>query len=342
MTTLDKLTVIMPFVNESLAAFTLQGLLLELQYAEFPWEIQVINNWCERVSKQVMLSSPCCNKLLTRGDVNTMIYKEPDRWGHKMKELAAIHPQIIYSEYDKELSHWCAKNQGIRKATGNTLFFIDAHCLIAQGSLRSMFEYYCDHRHDLHGSFHLPIAYLGDAPGRSLMYKPVVDETKGEYHYSFTKYRFDPIPYEVACMSTCGMMIDKNIINSFGGWPEELRIYGGGEHFMNYVLAVLGYKKHMAPYGPLFHEGKDKRGYSSDASEMIRNRFIASYMIGGIELLELYAEHSKGRPETKATYVEEIKQKCDYQRFVIANKQVVSIKDWWSRWQYERNNQGNI
>ena len=36
---LNKLSVIMPFVNEPWAAFTLQSLILELEREEFPWDI---------------------------------------------------------------------------------------------------------------------------------------------------------------------------------------------------------------------------------------------------------------------------------------------------------------
>lgn len=345
MTISRKLSVIMPFVNDPWVAFTLQSIILELQPADFSWEVIVVNNWCDRVARQAMLTSLCCGHPLNRQEVNQMIYKEDDRWGHKLKDLCAIHPQTTYTVYSDKLSHWNAKNHGVKESTGDILFFIDSHCVIPKNTLCDLFNLYCYGQYSIHGSLHLPLAYIGDAPGKALVYKPVVDESKGEYHYSFTKYRYNTDPIEVPCMSTCGMMIAKNIFNSFGGWPSELGIYSGGEHFLNYVMATLGYKKYVAPLPPLYHEGKEKRGYSSDASDMIRNRFIASYMIGGDSLLELYATHSKGRPEVKANYISEIKQLCKSQRQAIESKQVITITDWWAQWRgdyHERDIQKNI
>ena len=325
---MKKLSVIMPFVNEAWAAFTLQSLILELEQSDFEWEIICINNWCERVANQVINSEPP----RTRVELNQFIYKTDDRWGQKMQGLCAVRSNTIYVEFTDKLSHWNAKNAGVERSTGDILFFIDAHCLITQGRLRQMYECYVENADEIHGSLHLPIAYLGANAGQSLIYKPVMTPEKGEYHYSFTRYRTSNHPYTVPCMSTCGMMLSKEIFNNLGGWPKELGIYSGGEHFMNFTLAVLGYNKVIFPGLPLYHEGKERRGYSSDASDMIRNRFIATYMYGGDDLLELYAKYSKGRPNVKEMYVEEIKNKCHTQRSMIALSQKCYIDYWWKGW----------
>ena len=328
MAVLNKLSVIMPFVNEPWAAFTLQSLILELERAEFPWEIISINNWCERVANQVINADPP----RTRKELNNFIFKTDDRWGQKMQGLSAVRENTIYVEYKEKLSHWNAKNAGVSASTGDVLFFIDSHCMATQGRLRAMFKCYQENEQQIHGSLHLPLAYLGANAGQSLIYKPVMTPEHGEYHYSFTRYRHADNPYTVPCMSTCGMMISKEIFNNLGGWPRELGIYSGGEHFMNYTMAVLGYNKVIFPGAPLYHEDKEKRGYSSDASDMIRNRFIASYMYGGDVLLELYAHYSKGRPNVKEMYVTEIKDKCRTQRSMIALSQKCHIDYWWKDW----------
>ena len=326
-----KLSVIMPFVNEPWAAFTLQSLILELEPAEFPWEIICINNWCDRVANQLINPNPP----KTRRDLNQFIYKTDDRWGQKLQALCAVRRNTIYVEFTDKLSHWNAKNAGVRASTGDLLFFTDAHCLITQGRLRNMCRCYAENSEQLHGSLHLPIAYLGANSGQSLIYKPVMNPERGEYHYSFTRYRPSEVPYTVPCMSTCGMMISREIFDKLGGWPKELGIYSGGEHFMNYTLAVLGYNKVIFPGLPLYHEGKEKRGYSSDASDMIRNRFIATYMYGGENLLELYAHYSKGRPNVKEDYVKEIMIKCYDQQAMIDHQRKIHISYWWKDWMGE-------
>ena len=110
------------------------------------------------------------------------------------------------------------------------------------------------------------------------MYNRVVDIKKRIWHYTLCGYSYDEL-IEVMAVSTCGMMISKEIFNQLGGWPKELGIYGGGENFMNYVMATQGFKKYIYPAKKaLYHHG-EKRGYSWNYDDHLRNRAIATYFI---------------------------------------------------------------
>ena len=135
-------------------------------------------------------------------------------------------------------------------------------------------------------------------------------------------------------MSTCGMMITKNLYHELGGWPIELGIYGGGENFLNFSMAVLGKKVNIMVGDALHHHG-DKRGYSWNFDDHLRNKFIATYCFGGIDFVTLFAKNSRGDEKQKRNILDSVlkNKKCIEHRKLIKSKQVISIKDWWDSWQ---------
>jgi len=326
---MPKLSVIIPFCNEyPQVIFTMQSLFNELyDNGYFDWEIIVINNFCPEILKQ-KLRVAICPKCKEKYDV----FRVEDKSGQKMKSYSEIHRQIKYVEYKDKLSHWQAKNAGVKVSTGDILFFCDAHCVIYPGALVKMAKYYLGHPDLINGSLHLPLLYILDRPRKKLIYKPVCDISKGLYHYSFTPYRDEEYPYTVVTMSTCGMMISREIYNCLGGWPTELGIYGGGENFVNYTLAVLGKNKSIFPGSPLIHYA-EHRGYEYNGTDFIRNRLIATYMFGGEPLLKLYSQYTKGRPEVVEKMCQDILEKCKSHREGIAINQVYEISDWFKGFQ---------
>ena len=170
-----------------------------------------------------------------------------------------------------------------------------------------------------------------DLMWHSLMYKLVVNLEAGNLEYSFTPYRSKGEIMPVPCMSTCGMMISRALYNELGGWPEELGIYSGGEHFMNFTLAVLGKTVNIYPTEPLFHHG-EKRGYHWYHDDYVRNRTIASYMFGGKALAARFIEHRKGNRQALRRILEDVFKKCSAHRELIKGKQTISIYDWVKQW----------
>lgn len=306
---MSKLSVIMPLCNEfPQAIFTVQDIAQDL-IGRVDFELIAINNYCEEVKAQG---------------------REEDKGGETIKACQRGNPWLKYLEYKDKLSHWQSKNLGVKHSTGDILWFVDAHCIIARDSLYNMFNYYVEHKEELDGSIHLPLTYK-ILEWHRLIYKLGGEPDKGDLHYSFTGYRDAEVPYEVPCMSTCGMMISRELYEYFGGWPVELGIYGGGENFINYTLAVLGKKKWIMPGGTLFHHG-EKRGYHWNGDDMIRNRFIANYMFGGNKWLSLMRDNRKGKKEVLQNIYEDVKATCKEHRELIKSKQIISIEEWLRKW----------
>ncbi len=303
-----KLSVIVPFVNEHpQAAFTIQALYCELRdKADF--EIIAVDNWCSEVERQ--------------GRKNDS--------GHKyLESIASLHKWLKLLSYSDKLSHWNAKNFAINNSDGEVLLFCDAHCIPSHGSILSMLHYYLEHCDELNGTLHLPLSYMLDQPGRELIYKLVTDVDKSVVHYSFTsysQYKQDRV-IKVPCMSTCGMMMSRQIYDQLGGWPKELGIYGGGENFINFTLATMGKSINIFPTRPLFHYAAP-RGYNWNYYDYHRNRCIASYMYGNEDFAHTYLKNVKGHPLVLQRIYTDVIVGCAGHKEHVKKSQVIGIKEW--------------
>lgn len=258
-----------------------------------------------------------------------------DRATKNIKAMANKHHWLEYHRKNEKLSHWQCKNYGIKNSSGEILLFIDAHC-IAPRDLPLAIEYYQKNWEELNGSMHLPLTYH-ILENKRLIYKAVFDVPRGDHAYTFHTYspnenRGEAV-FEVPTMSTCGMMIHRSIIEKVGRWPSELGIYGGGEHFLNYTLAVMGYKKWIyKSSSALYHHG-DKRGYSWNHHDYQRNRAIATYMFGGSRLLNLWMKSTaKLRPNEKNAMLMNIIDTCCDHRTLIKSKQVKTVEEFAHEW----------
>lgn len=304
------LSVIIPFCNEyPQNVFTIQNIAEELR-DRVDFEIIAVNNYVEK-------------------EVN----RPEDQGGDAVKACAKGNKWLTYIEYKDKLSHWNAKRIAVEASTGTSLFFCDAHCIVSRDALYTMFQLYRHSHKALEGSIHLPLTYK-ILEWRKLIYALNCNLDINSLHYRFCSYRDanNGRPYEVPCMSTCGMMIAREIYDDIGGWPKELGIYGGGENFINFVSASLGYKKWIMPGNALYHHG-EKRGYSWNYADMLRNRTIAAYMVGGKDFAEHFIHYCKGRPEVLDRIYQSIIDTCGDQRAMIKSKQTVEIEQWVRNWQ---------
>lgn len=310
----NKLSIIMPFAQEHpQAAFTAQAVFAELRdFCDF--EIITIDNHCEELQAQ----------LDAKGKIK-------DAGGEYLASLAdsRYRPWLKYVQYDEKLSHWNAKNAGIAASDGEFLWFVDAHCIPSQGSLRAMFDYYKKNWQEMNGTLHMPLAYMLERPGLELIYKLVTDVERGVVHYSFTRYRAADAPYRVPCMSTCGMMMHRSIYDQLGGWPKEMGIYGGGEHFINFTLATLGKTINIFPAKPLYHYAAP-RGYHWNYNDYHRNRCIATYMYGGEAWAYRYIMNIKGHDPVKESIFQTVigSKMCREQYQWIEPQRKMSIGTW--------------
>lgn len=340
---MTELSVIIPYVNEwPMNVFTIRNIAEELR-DRVDFEIIAVNNYCDEVAEQP-------------GNVRS----DDDKAGQQLKGVMRGHPWLKAIDYPDKLSHWQAKNKGVQHSSGKWLFFCDAHCIISRDALFNMYNYVIGTEEWFHlyrnrilekkvlindgkkpgldpmqGSIHLPLTYhIMDY--KSTQYKLVANVDEGEVAYSLTPYRPDNHPdnpvIEVPCMSTCGMMISRELYDYIGGWPKELGIYGGGEPFINFTLSTMGMSKFIFKGPPLTHHG-NKRGYSWNFDDHFRNKCIATYIYGGEDLAWRLVDHHRGDKNILGNICNDAIQKCKPHREFIKPKQIISIQDWVKKWQ---------
>lgn len=347
------LSIIIPFVGEyPQVLFTIQATAQMLIEKKTPFEIIAVNNYCQGVQRQAIGIAEKHGRLaherfkatkpgeVTRYWVDELfqVCKDipgtfEDRSGPAVQACAGKNPWLKYVAYDDRLSHWQAKAAGVKEASFDTLLFMDAH-VVPTANIHEMYMEYRFGKNDNGfywdmGTMHFPLTYK-ILEWHKLIYKLVFDQPHF-WTYSFTGFRQANKPYEVPCMSTCGMMIGRHIYEMIGGWPVGLGIYGGGENFMNYTLAVTGYKKFIYPHATLFHHG-DKRDYHYMYDDMIFNRMVAHYLFDGERGVRLFEQNSKGRPAVLKQLREQAIEMHQAQRRKIKSIQKYDIHEWAKPW----------
>ncbi len=304
---MPELTVVVPFVNEwPQIIWTIRSLAEEL-IDRVDFEIIAVNNYVDREIK-----------------------KPEDKGAKHMHNVARGHKWLRVLDYKEKLSHWNAKREAIKNSSSDFLFFSDGHCIPARDAVYKAFSLYRSSHKALHGTLHLPLTYQ-IMEWHKLIYKLVTDARIGKVHYSFSSYRDSEVPYEVPCMSTCGMFATRKLYEDLGGLPELLGIYGGGENFINFVAATLGYKKWIMPGGALYHHG-DRRGYAWHYTDFIKNRMVANYLFGGKVWLDLMVGSARGHKKVLQSIRDLVIKECGAQREMLKGKQKISIEDWILQW----------
>lgn len=308
-----KLSVIVPYCNEyPQVHFTACNIRCELETSDIDWELITIAN------------------------------KSSDKGFKKLQDIAKVNPRIKALSYDDHQSHWNAKNHGILNSTGDVLFFIDAHCILAKDALVNMFKFFVEHEEELHGTLHLPILYMNDRACTELAYKLVanitekkvladnnIKNTPHNLHYVFTRYKHKIPYYRVSCTSTCGMMISRKLlVNELGMWPTNMSAYGGGENFINFCLAVMGYHINMFHRPNIVHHYAEKRLYSWNYDGWIKNRIIASYLCAGEDWARVFALNVRGKKAVLERMLNETIEEHKNHREHIASRQVLTPQEW--------------
>jgi glycosyltransferase involved in cell wall biosynthesis len=294
------LSIIIPSRNEfPQVAFTIQNVITTLECTPLDYEVLLIDNM-STVEKH---------------------------WldGKARHRLRVFH-------HDDHEGHWGAKNVGIENAKADTLFFMDAHCIVEPNALVNMFKDYKTKYTTLNGSLHMPIRYLLDVPGRELVYQHTYNKPDGLMLYSFRRMTEYKKIHKVPCMSTCGMMISKEIlVDELGMWPAELGIYGGGENWLNFTMAMIGRDINIWPFNPIHHYAY-KRGYGWNYDNFQRNHIIAAYHWGGVEWVDRFIKWKIKTKGDKFEILNEMKEdimvKCSEQKEHIESQRLYTPETW--------------
>lgn len=318
---MKECSVIIPFCNEyPQILFTIQSVIEELTgFCKF--EVIVIDNTSDDKSRWCFLDD--------RQETMDALKKKGKKGPRRLNTWFVRKGVLKYIRYDDKLSHWNAKNAGVEASSGKYLFFLDAHCIMKRDSLKKMIEWMRQNK-ELIGGLHAYICYILDS--HRLEYKP----QKKTFGYQFCSAQPNKAePYKVCVMSTCGMMCPRTVIDELGAWHSELGIYGGGESYINWKQSTCGYPHLIHPEAVCWHYA-DKRGYSWNYTDYMRNSFIAAYCVGGDKFLGEQVALRKAKKGARKKVIDEVaidvKAKCREDREFIAKRQTVTFDEyiaWW-------------
>ena len=310
------LSIIVPFVNEwPQISWTLQALhqdMLHSDMAGLGHEVIAVDNYCKEAEAF-----------------------GKDRSHNHVESMAKKNDWLVHAPYNKKLSHWQCKNYGASIAKYDTLFFCDAHVLPSLLGLMKMYSFYIKQFDQLSGTVHLPLTYHILERDR-LIYGIVDDREKwGLLGYTFNPARKTMEPYEVPVMSTCGMMVAKTLFQKEMIWPEIFGIYGGGENYFNYAMALKGFQKIIFPDATLFHHG-EKRGYRYNLPDFAKNRAAAMAIIAGEKtakkLLYTHKDFVSMPDRMKAFILKTVLEETLEKRLQLIAQQKVELDDFIAHW----------
>lgn len=338
-----KVSVIIPFVNEwPQVAFTIRSVREELE-GFVDYEIIAIDNYCEEVHKQGNPPDRGHDHFVRKGSPRNYGFygiSEEDKKkmmlnvGH-MAGMARMNKWLKVLRFRDKLSNWNCKNLAMEKATGELILFLDAHVVPSRNLLRDAItqqEAWGRENHERRfNSLHLPLSYH-ILEAKRLMYRLVFDSEAGLAHYTFHTMPINIMePVEVPCMSSCGILMWRELYDALGGWPAGMGIYGGGEHFVNFSMAVMGFKKYLYHKGTLHHHG-DKRKYHWNWRDYHTNRLIATACYGHADWAVRYRNSLGGDPRVLDDMLDTAVTAAAENRAIIDKRRCQTIDEWAAQW----------
>lgn len=82
---------------------------------------------------------------------------------------------------------------------------------------------------------------------------------------------------------------------------------------------------------PLRHHG-ERRGYNYESKDYIRNRFIATFIFGGVDLARGFLANCRGAPRVHNRILMAVLETCSDHRELVKAKQVITIEEWAEQW----------
>ncbi len=172
-----------------------------------------------------------------------------------------------------------ARQVGAGVASGDVLFFLDAHVLVPptffSKALSTMRQPEIWERM---GAMHFPIGWNG-GPGDALAthYRLTLDSNFWGDH---VVGNFEDVT-EIASAGHAAVAVRRDHFESVRGYHAPFVEYGGEETYLDLKLARFGYRNYVCPSTYILHCSQRRQMYHWSNDTLFRNQVVAAYTVGG-------------------------------------------------------------
>ena len=194
-------------------------------------------------------------------------------WWFLMERGLTYHRTLKHC-FDPIAGNVTARNKGAYLASGDILFFCDAHMSIKPGTMERM----CNGVRESGGIVHVPVQWMGG-------YEPA----QPSYQYSIKigekiwgtwgRRKIASSLYAIPATGHCFFAVSRDQFLGAGGYAPPFRCYGGGELYLALKWWALGYGVYLEPNGLVYHLSAG-RGYQYHQDDLVHNMMLLGYALG--------------------------------------------------------------
>lgn len=248
-----------------LIVYTINSILLDMMNKNISYEILVLDDGSETHKERIY----------TFGDTYATCYKN----FHFFKESGKNGPAYL-------------TNYGLEHAQGKYIIRLDSHIMLCPkftANILALFE--------LDAGVHVihPAIALGSAPIRfgyqyNLITADGVNNLKNAFWGQWSTQRINDHYYPIACGGHGAIAFRKKTVDKIGAYHPEVRGYWKGEPYFDIKHWMFDYGVYSAPnYFVIHYPGKRMWSQPHYYEDVLRNRFICAYSLGGPDWLDSVA-----------------------------------------------------
>lgn len=211
-----------------------------------------------------------------------------------LRMRGVFHDRVVKIVHDPVMGNVSARNKGAAIATGEYLFFSDAHMSYKPGSFKAMMEAIDESG----GIVHPSVDWMGAFPAEpNYQYSVKLGE---KMWGTWARNKVADTWFYIPMSGHCCLGMKRQQFLDFGGYNPFFRCYGGGEFYLDMKWWMLGSSVVCEPRALCYHLSAG-RGYSYDHDDLVHNMMLCAYVIGGEpwaeRLLVTYLNKTGARPE---------------------------------------------
>lgn len=235
-----------------------------------------------------------------------------------------FHDRVVKIVHDPVMGNVSARNKGAAVATGEYLFFSDAHMAYKPGSFKAMIDAI-----DASGGIvHPAVDWMGAYPAEpNYQYSIKLGE---KMWGTWARNKVADTWFYIPMSGHCCLGMKRQQFLDFGGYNPFFRCYGGGEFYLDMKWWMLGSNVVCEPNALAWHLSAG-RGYAYMHDDLVHNMMLCAYALAdepwSERLLVTYLNKTGANPAVVYRLYREALEEGAADRAFVKNNAVMSFED---------------